>query len=66
MDPLACWERLVEACRMGEMEEAAQAAMDLRQWQVGGGFMPAGVPDSVGCRLRDFALVARAVARCGV
>jgi hypothetical protein len=62
MDPKVCWLTLCDALRHGDMQEAAEAAMALREWQLKGGFMPAEVPEGIGGRLRDFAKVCSAVA----
>lgn len=63
MDPMACWERLAAAAQDGDMEEAADAARDLREWSEGGGYKPADVPADVWDGLRDFERLARRTAR---
>jgi hypothetical protein len=40
MDPQACWERIKEALRDGDREEATYALQDLERWIRGGGFLP--------------------------
>lgn len=40
MDPQACWERIKEALRDGDREEAAYALQDLETWIRKGGFLP--------------------------
>ncbi len=40
MDPQACLERWRRAVRAGDVEEAGEAAADLREWIHGGGFEP--------------------------
>lgn len=45
MDVEACLERLHEAIRDGEVDEARDAAEDLALWVAGGGFLPAALTD---------------------
>lgn len=40
MDPQACWERIKEALRDGDREEAQYALQDLAEWIRKGGFLP--------------------------
>jgi hypothetical protein len=46
MDPLACWQRFLEACQEGDWEGAAEAHADLVEWRRKGGFRPAEIPES--------------------
>lgn len=57
MDPVACWERLLDACTAGDMAEAADAALDLDAWKLKGGCLPPPVPFLSSGRLRAFARV---------
>ena len=40
MDPLACFERLIDALIDGDKDEAEAAARDLAEWINGGGYTP--------------------------
>lgn len=40
MDPNACWKRLTDALRAGDVEEASDAALDLSKWCRKGGELP--------------------------
>jgi hypothetical protein len=44
MDPLACWRRLVDALKAGDLAEVLAAADDLNAWRLRGGFKPDPVP----------------------
>jgi hypothetical protein len=41
MDPTACWRRVCDALRDGDIEEAIEALHDLDDWRERGGFWPA-------------------------
>lgn len=44
MDPKACWNRICDHLRSGELQEAFDACDELYQWLHKGGFKPDGVP----------------------
>lgn len=44
MDPQATWDRLIDAYRAGERDEAQDAADTLLQWLDRGGFPPQTLP----------------------
>ena len=64
MNPLHCWALLVTACERGNWEDAALAALDLRNWHRNGGFLPEEIPASVWSRgaLSGFAAICNALA----
>jgi len=47
MDPLACWNRLLDAFRESDYEECASACDDLRHWLLRGSFRPKELPGIV-------------------
>ena len=44
MDPKACWNKLVDEVRRGDLEEAVHTADDLAMWLYSRGYRPDGVP----------------------
>jgi len=58
MDPQACLERWRRAVRAGDLDEAQEAAKDLREWIRGGGFEPKWKSNAEREAVRDTARVA--------